>query len=245
MDHPSTNWSETPRPGLHDLWNAKLYEGADWTEFDNPKVSCTAAQPPDAIISWHDAKHFHKKRIADGEYDYHANAFIHCCSDDQKFDGDREGIWKKWEHFFEVASHFSGITGIDFSTNADFPEPLKRYQFHKMRAIEHGAIHRSIPVIPNARWGTPETWGYCFDGLPESSVLCIGVVGSGLKKIENRPVFEEGIRELVRQKKPYAIVVIGSTNYQIFRELEDEGIVIYQYDGETEAFFKMKGNGHV
>ena len=239
-DHP-TSWDRAPRPGLSDLWNSKLYEDANWTELDNPKVYCTATRLPEAVISWHDAKRLHKRRVAAGKRSYHAHAFIHCCIDDQKFDGEREGIWRKWRFFYEVASHFDGITGIDFSTNADFPEPLKRYQFHKMRAIEHGAIQRGIPVIPSARWGTPETWGYCFDALPESSTLFVGVVGSGLNSLENRPVFDAGLLELVRQKKPKAIVVIGSANYKVFQDLRDLGITVHQLDSETSTFFKTRG----
>lgn len=244
IDH-SSSWGKASRPGLSDLWNSRLYEGAKWTELDNPKVRCATAKLPQAVISWHNAKRLHKRRISAGERDYHVPAFIHCCIDDQKFDGEREGIWRRWEFFYEVASHFDGIAGVDFSTNADFPEPLKRHQFHKMRAIEHGAIQRGIPVIPNARWGTPETWGYCFDALPESSTLFVGVVGSGLGNIENRPVFEAGLRELVGRKSPHTIVVVGSANYQVFRDLEKQGITIHQLDGETSAFFKTKRGSDV
>ena len=92
MKYNTCPWSRVPRPGVHDLWNSELYEGADWTDLDNPRVYCTAAKPPNGIISWHDAKSRHKRNIAAGDYNYHINAFIHCCIDDQKFDGEREGI---------------------------------------------------------------------------------------------------------------------------------------------------------
>ncbi|MGN0262147.1 MAG: DUF4417 domain-containing protein [Eggerthellaceae bacterium] len=245
MEDLSFSWGKTPRPGIRDLWNSSLYEGADWTGLDNLEVRCTAARPSENIILWTHAKRLHKERIASGDKDYHVNAFIHCCTDDQNFDGEREGIWKKWEHFYDVASHFDGITGIDFSTNADFPEPLKRYQFHKMRAIEHGAIQRGIPVIPNARWGTPETWEYCFDGIPEGEMLCVGTVGSGLGNIENRPTFDAGLRMLIALKRPPALTVIGSEKYPIFREVRESGIAIFQYDGETCSYFKEKGGRYV
>lgn len=245
MDNLSNFWDKVPRAGLNDLWNSELCEGAEWTNLDNPKVYCTATQPPENITSWIRAKELHKRNIAIGNKNYHENSFIHCCIDDQKFDGENEGIWKKWKFFYSVASHFDGITGIDFSTNADFPEPVKRFQLYKMRVIEHGAIQRAIPVIPNARWGTQETWNYCFDGLPESSTLCIGAVGSGLNCLENRSLFEMGLRELIKQKKPRALVVIGSAKYQIFQEAQDKGIEVHQFDSETCSFFKKKGGANV
>lgn len=245
MKYPTSTWEERPRNGLTDQWNSKLYENAEWTDLDNPIVHSTAEEPPSAVVPWHDAKRIHKREVARGNRSYRIRAFIHCCIDDRKFDGEREGIWKRWRFFYEVASHFEGITGIDFSTYADFPEPVKRMQFHKMRAIEHGAIERGIPVIANARWGTAETWEYCYDALPEEEPLCIGVVGSGINKIENRPMFDAGLHKLVELKRPSALVVIGSTNYPIFQEMHDSGIAVYQYDGETCSHFKGKGGRRV
>lgn len=232
---------DKPRPGIADLWNSKLYENAVWTELDNPLVRTTAEVPPAMVVAWHDAKRIHKRHVAAGNRDYRVKAFIHCCIDDQKFDGEHEGIWKRWGFFYEVASHFDGVLCVDFSTYADFPEPVKRYQFHKMRAIEHGAIQRGIPVIPNARWGTSETWSYCFDALPEGEMLSIGTVGSGLKNIENRPMFDEGIRKLIEFKHPSSLVIVGSANYPIFAEVRSMGIEIFQIEGETSKHFKTKG----
>lgn len=245
MNHPSSDWIVKPRAGITDLWNSELYEGADWSDLDNPKVRSTAEEPPVAVVSWRDAKRIHKEHIAKGKDSYHVHAFIHCYIDDSKFDGKRESIWRRWRHFYEVAYHFDGIMGVDFSTNADFPEPVKRNQFHKMRAIEHGAIHRGIPTIVNARWGTPETWDYCFDALPEDDSLCIGVVGSGLRNLENRPVFDSGLRKLMELKRPKTLIVVGSSDYPIFDEVRDAGVMVIQFDGETCSHFKRGGRRHV
>ena len=241
MENDSYPWHKPPRRNIGDLWNSELYEGADWSKLDNPKVRSTARSLPTKAVLWPEAKRIHKRNIAAGNRSYHVNAFIHCCTDDQNFDGEREGIWKRWKFFYEVASHFDGILCVDFSTNADFPEPVKRHQFHKMRAIEHGAIRRGIATIPNARWGTKETWGYCFDALPENDVLSVGIVGSGYGNLENRPMFDAGMRKLVELKRPKALVVIGSTNYPIFDEVRDAGVEVFQIDGTTCTYFKSKG----
>lgn len=245
MKYSTSTWGDKPRAGLVDIWNSTLYENAQWTELDNPVVASTVQAVPTSIVPWHEAKRIHKRNIAKGSPDYHIDAFIHCYLDDHKFDGEREGIWKKWKFFYEVARHFDGILGIDFSTYADFPEPVKRFQFHKMRVIEHGAVQRGIPTIPNARWGTPETWSYCYDSLPEDSMLSVGVVGSGLGNIENRPMFDAGMRKLIELKHPTKLVVIGSTSYPIFDEVRMLGIAVVQFDGETCSHFKSKVSCHV
>lgn len=231
------------RPGIGDLWNSGLYEGAIWTELDNPQTSTTAKKAPNSVISWPEALSLHRRNVRAGNGDYHIDAFIHCYIDDRKYDGSRGGIWKNWKRFFGIARHFGGVLGVDFSVYADFPEPVKRYQFHKMRAIEHGAAFRGIPVIPNARWGTRETWPYYYDALPDQSMLSIGTVGSGLRRLENRPMFEAGLHELIRLKHPTALVVVGSDRYPIFEEVRKRDIEVYQYDGPTSAFWIGKGSG--
>ena len=245
MKYPTSNWNKGPRAGVNDIWNSSLYDGASWTDLDNPAVSSTAQTVPSSVIPWHEAKRIHKRNVAKGFRDYHVGAFIHCYIDDQKFDGAREGIWKQWKFFYEVAGHFDGILGVDFSTNADFPEPVKRIQFHKMRVIEHGAIQRGIPTIVNARWGTQETWSYCFDALPERGMLSIGVVGSGLNNIENRPMFDAGLKMLVELKSPRILIVVGSASYPIFDEIRTQGVSVAQFDGETCRHFKERGRSHV
>ena len=114
-----------------------------------------------------------------------------------------------------------------------------------MRVIEHGAIRRGIPTIVNARWGTQETWSYCFDALPENDALCIGAVGSGLRNLENRPMFDAGLRRLIELKHPETLVVVGSANYPIFDEVRASGITVVQLDGETSRHFKQKELRHV
>lgn len=228
------------RSGLLDIWNARLCVNASWSELDNPKVQTTAAKPPDAVISWPDAKQIHERRIKAGDREYHVNVTIHCYIDDHKFDGIREGIWKRWDLFYKIAQHFDGIMGIDFSTYADFPEPLLRYQFFRMRVIEHGAIQRGIPVIVNARWGAPHTWEYCFDALPEQQMLSIGAVGSGLKTIENRQMFEKGLFELVKRKRPTALVVVGAAQYPALKVVQNSGVPVYSYESAANARFKKR-----
>lgn len=38
---------------------------------------------------------------------------------------------------------------------------------NRMRAYGYWLGKNGIPVINNIRWGTPETFEYCFEGIPE------------------------------------------------------------------------------
>ena len=71
------------RPGIGDLWNSGLYEGAIWTELDNPQTSTTAKKAPNSVISWPEALSLHRRNVRAGNGDYHIDAFIHCYIDDR------------------------------------------------------------------------------------------------------------------------------------------------------------------
>lgn len=47
-------------------------------------------------------------------------------------------------------------------------------------------------VINNVRWGTEETYEYCFDGIEENSTVAIGTVGGSPYKLIDRERFEKG-----------------------------------------------------
>ena len=96
--------------------------------------------------------------------EYFFNAFVCFYMDDYKYDGIR-GVWHDAVGALKVLRHFSGIITPDFSTCQDFPEPLKIYNTYRMRAFGHWAGESGISVINNVRWGTNESYRYCFDGI--------------------------------------------------------------------------------
>ena len=190
------------------------------------------------LISFVEAKAIYKKQMKKGTLQFHIDAYVHFFIDDQKFDSDYSGIWTSPQKALEVLSHFEGIISPDFSTYSDFPDPLKRWNTYRMRAFGLWLSENNISVINNVRWGEIETWDYCFDGLPNNSILAIGTVASGLKKLENRASFDNGLYELVKRTNPHTLIIYGSSNYQIFKELENRGIKIISFQSDTSKAFE-------
>lgn len=227
------------RSNIKDMWNAYLLEGAEWTPQGNPIVQTTATEPPRAVVSYREAKDIDKaKRKV--EPDYTIDAFIHFYIDDDQFDCKTSGLWTKPEEFFKIASHFEGVIGPDFSIYADFPKPLRDFQIFGMRTFEFACSKRNIPVIFNARWGSPATRKITIDEFPENSMLTIGTVGSRLKYLENQYCFEAGFKRMLDTKAPHTLVVVGSANYPCFEEARSRGVRIIQYDGDTAKYYKQK-----
>ena len=244
QNHISSQEELIPRKGCTDMWNSFMVKGAKFDPIsDIPFCPCTATKAPVKLISYEDAKAIYKKELKAGHKDFFVNAYIHFYIDDQKFDGKRSSIWLYPEEALSIIKHFAGIITPDFSTNADFPDPWKRFNTYRMRAFGIWIANQGIPVINNVRWGTVETWSYCFDGIPQNSMICIGTVASSLQYLENRPLFEYGLSQLIKVLSPKTIIIYGSANYSFIESLKDEGITIISFPSKTaEAFERRKRN---
>ena len=106
-----------------------------------------------------------------------------------------------------------------------------------MRVFGYWLGKNGIAVVNNVRWGTPETWRYCWDGIPTNSVVCIGTAGGSPRKLIDRKRFENGLFEMVRVLQPHTIIVYGSSSYNCFDKLRKQGISIISFPSKTAQAF--------
>ena len=231
------NNNSTHRPGCKDIWNAFMVDGAKFGKHDIPFCPTTATHIPKRQVTWEEAKQIHKRHIARKEYDYYEDAFVNWNLDDYKFDG-THGIWHDYKFVLKVLRHFAGAITPDFSTNQDFPEAIKIYATYRMRAYGYWLGREGIEVINNVRWGTEETFRYCFEGIPQNSIVAIGTVGGGPRKLIDRERFETGLVKMVEVLKPHTILVYGSANGDCFDVLRAQRINIVSYPGKTAKVFE-------
>lgn len=227
--------SSNRRKNLIDCWNAFMLEGASFSENDIPICNSTTVIPTE-LIAYDDAKTIYNKRIK-SEPDFKDNRYVHFYIDDQKFDGKKNSIWTFPSEAFNILKHFAGIITPDFSTYCDFPYPVKLINTFRMRTFGFWISKQGIEVINNVRWGTPETYHYCFDGIPEGSIVAIGTVGSGIRKTINRKLFEKGFEQMVRVIKPTTIIIYGSANSPAINKAKAMGIVIIAFPSNTSQVF--------
>ena len=226
------------RNGCKDSWNAFMCNGADFSKNDIPFCPTTAEIVPKDIKTWEEAKQIYKREVAKDK-DFYCNAFICFYIDDYKFDGER-GIWTRYNFALKVIKHFAGVITPDFSTYQDFPFPLKIYNTYRMRAYGYWLGRNGIAVINNVRWGTEESYQYCFDGIPKNSIVAIGTVGGSPRKLDDRARFEDGLFKMVEVLQPHTIIVYGSANYSCFENLRERGIRIVSFKSCTAAFYDRR-----
>lgn len=225
------------RSGCKDIWNAFMAEGATFGKHDIPFCPTTAKHIPTRQVTWEEAKQIYKKHISRKEYDYYEDAFVNWYLDDYKFDGIR-GIWHDYKFALRVLRHFAGAITPDFSTNQDFPEPIKTYATYRMRLYGYWLGKEEVEVVNNVRWGTEETYDYCFEGIPFNSIVAIGTVGGGPRKLIDRDRFETGLFKMVEVLQPHTILVYGSAKGSCFDKLREQGIQIVSYPSKTAKVFE-------
>jgi hypothetical protein len=112
-----------------------------------------------------------------------------------------------------------------------------------MRAYGYWLGKNGIAVINNVRWGTDETFKYCFEGISKNSMVAIGTCGGSPHKIEDRQRFETGLERLIETLHPHTIIVYGSANYHCFDLLKNKGIRIASFSSKTaQAFARRRNN---
>ena len=230
------------RAGCKDVFNAYMCKDAIFGKNDIPFCPTTARELPKDVITWDEAKSIYKKNLCKKNENFQHESFVCFYMDDYKFDGTR-GIWHDSAHALKVLRHFSGVITPDFSTYQDFPEPLKIYNTYRMRVFGYWLGINGISVINNVRWGTKESYRYCFDGIEQNSIVSIGTVGGSPRKYVDRVRFERGLNELVKVLSPHTIIIYGSANYPCIEQLKEQGIKIIAFSSETaRAFERRKGN---
>lgn len=129
---------------------------------------------------------------------------IHFFIDDYQF----ERIWNYPDKYIEILSKYQCILSPDFSLYMDMPMPMKIWNIYRSRQI--GAYYQGcgIKVIPTISWAEPETFQFCFCGIPKGSIVAVSTIGVK-KKEESMDIWKAGMDEMIKQIEPETILVYG------------------------------------
>lgn len=148
---------------------------------------------PDDLIGFNYAKTSKSKQ-----------AGIHFFVDDYQF----ERVWNRPDAYVDVLSEYECVLTPDFSLYLDMPMPTKIWNVYRSRQI--GAYYQSLglKVIPTVSWAEPETYEFCFRGIPSGSVVAVSTIGV---KEDARAlgVWRDGMSEMMKRVAPSTVVVYG------------------------------------
>lgn len=104
------------------------------------------------------------------------NQIVHFFQDDYKF---LNQVWMHLEPTTMSLKKFDCLFAPDFSMWRDLPsEQPNRNNIYRNRFVTAYWQHCGYNVIPIASWGGIETLSYCFDGLPQNSVIAVSCTGN-------------------------------------------------------------------
>lgn len=132
------------------------------------------------------------------------NKGVHFYLDDYQF----QRVWNTPEKYVPILQEFGAVCAPDFSLYVDMPVALQIYNHYRKQWLSAFWQLQGIKVIPTICWSKPESFEWCFDGVPTNSIISISSVGTQKKK-ETIKLFAEGCREAIKQLEPVQILWYG------------------------------------
>ena len=132
------------------------------------------------------------------------NVGIHFYLDDYQF----ERVWNKPEEYIDILKQYECILSPDFSLYLDMPMPMKIWNIYRSRQIGQYYQQQGIKVIPTLSWAEKETFDFCFEGIPQGSIVSISTIGVKQNK-EALKIWKNGVDELIKRIKPSTILIYG------------------------------------
>lgn len=187
-------FKENERHRTNDAYNLELVdiENSSNNFWQMPIIKNDNFIPKD-IIGFNYAKTSKEKNIG-----------IHFYLDDYQF----ERLWNKPEDYIEILKQYDCIFSPDFSLYMDMPMPMKIWNTYRSRQIGQYYQNQGIKVIPTLSWAEPETFEFCFEGIPQGSIISISTIGVKKNK-EALKIWKDGVDELIKRIKPSTILIYG------------------------------------
>lgn len=141
---------------------------------------------------------------------YWNGAYVHFFNNDYEFDGEH-GIWLDTTRHIPYLERYKGVISPDFSLYGEAGQIPLLWNTYRNRLVECHLERLGFDVIPCVSWAMPNSYDFCFSGIPQNSVVAVSTIGIMQSK-DKRQVFEDGYREMCRRLSPEFVVLYGSDN---------------------------------
>ena len=193
MTRSSHNWKTIP--GSFDALHTSHIFPADSNPWDIPLLDhAPIAYTPVWLVPYRT-----RVRRKDGT----TGSAVHFFLDDYRF----ESVWSRPAKASQALRRYATVLTPDFSLYADYPLALQLWNTYRSRWCGAYWQHRGFQVIPTISWSTPESYAFCFAGVPQHSLVAISTVGV---RRQDQAIFTRGYQELVACLCPSRILCYGS-----------------------------------
>ncbi len=195
MTLPRQPWQH--KPGSFDALNAsRLFESDNVLGI--PSLRHT---PHSAIPDWLVA---YRTRVRSPKFDF-SRAAVHFFLDDYRF----ETVWARPRRALEHLSKYQILLTPDFSLYSDWPLVMQQWNVYRSRWCGRYWQELGYAVIPTVSWSTPDSFAFCFNGLPQNSVVAVSAMGVNLGEAVQRRRFTAGFQEMITRLTPTMVLTYG------------------------------------
>lgn len=128
----------------------------------------------------------------------------HFFIDDYQF----ERVWTSPARYLDVLRGFDFVLTPDFSLYMDMPLPMMAWNHYRSQALGLYWQREGLKVVPTLSWASPESYAFCFEGVPRRSTVAVSTVG--VKGDESAlAVWRDGMDEAIKRLKPKRVLLYG------------------------------------
>lgn len=192
----SNRWDD--QPGKFDVLNLRMTFPSS-SPYDIPDLAPTDFVPNN-LAGWNSPRHRDYAAVSGGA--------LHFFADDYRF----ETVWSSPERLLPRVLAVGASLTPDFSLWRDMPKAAQVWNVYRSRWC--GAYWQShgVEVIPTACWSTPDSYEFCFDGIPPYSTVALSSMGIRSSK-EDQALFRAGIQELIQRTQPKLLLAYGRLRF--------------------------------
>lgn len=129
---------------------------------------------------------------------------LHFYLDDYQF----QRLWNRPDDYIPLLKQFAAVHSPDFSQYTDMPPAMRMYNHYRKHWLAAYWQMHGIHVIPTICWSDSNSFDWCFDGEPTSSIVSISSVGTQANTDSQR-LFADGCREAIKKLNPTEILWYG------------------------------------
>lgn len=138
---------------------------------------------------------------------------VHFYLDDYQF----ERVWNDAPGYLPILARFKAVMAPDFSMYTDFPKAVQIFNHYRKMWCAAYWQENDIKVIPTICWSTPDSFDWCFDGIPKHSLVCISTVGGFGNHEDNKEAWLEGYEKCLEVLDPSEILLFGKQYPEVRR----------------------------
>lgn len=167
-------------------------------EYDVPELQPVKELP--VINKWIEFEYAKNKRIKS------SSEGVHCFQEDFKF----ESVWTFPDRYLDTLKNYACVCTPDFSTHINFPRAVQIFNHYRTQWIGAYWQVNGLTVIPTVQWSTPDSYEWCFDGMPKESIVAVSNIGANQSRV-SKEYFQQGYNEMLKRLEPIKILFYSNS----------------------------------